>query len=207
MQWVAYSINSNLLVVILTLIGAFLTYHIYASQIRKYKSDRARLILIEIRKAEDELKKIGHGTNNGANIVTDTTSHYFVLPTNTWKEFNYLFVSDFLPQEFEYLTDFYESCEYIQFLANKQESFFWITTEEKAKLIQSKHFEEWKTAVKEGKKFKEANEEIMNWMEFMANLTYSYAPKKLNEIVERAKQTKIVAGTTIDNKLSAIAYK
>lgn len=122
--------NSNFFVgfaTILTVSGAIIVYFF---QKDGYKVQAARVLLTEIRIAEEKVKEINE------KIITNTISADLpaVLPTKSWKTYASLFISDFDQDELKLLNSFYDYAELIEEFAGRNNNYFWISTEERAKV-------------------------------------------------------------------------
>ena len=104
---------------------------IYFYQKRDAKIQAARVLLIEIRTAEERIAQIKDQIAN--NNISDLPS---VLTSNSWKTYAHLFVSDFDVDEVKIINSFYDCCEVIEDFSKRNNNFFWITTEEKARVLQ-----------------------------------------------------------------------
>jgi acetyl-CoA acetyltransferase len=57
-----------------------------------------------------------------------------IFPTKSWKKYSHLFISDFDQDELKLLNAFYDYGELAEEYAKKDNDFFWVTTEERAKV-------------------------------------------------------------------------
>lgn len=108
--------------------GAFAIY-IYFQQKKDAKIQAARVLLTEIRIAEDRIEQIKDKVMD--NNPMDLPS---VFPTKNWKKYSHLFISDFDQDELKLLNNFYDYGELIEDFAKRNNNYFWITTEERAKV-------------------------------------------------------------------------
>ena len=88
-------------VTILVGLGAF---EVYRRQKRDHKKTAARIILIEIENAERKLQTL---TNQEGDELVENT---YLMPSASWKIYRHLFAQDFLPREWDTITNFYERC-------------------------------------------------------------------------------------------------
>lgn len=127
-----YFVNSNFFVGSVTFLVGTLAFYIYTQQKVDEKSNAATTILLEIRNAESKIDIIIDKLDK--KMTVDLPS---VLPTNSWRKYSHLFIKDFDLDDIQLLNTFYSSCEIIEDLANRQNNFVWITTEERAKIVQA----------------------------------------------------------------------
>lgn len=123
-------LNDNLGFV--TLITAASAFVVYWKQKSDKKSQIARLILLEIRTAEEKITQV-------KNQIEGIPMNDFpsVLPINSWNKYAYLFVKNFDSDELKLINSFYNCCERIEEFAKRDNNFFWVTTEERARVMQS----------------------------------------------------------------------
>lgn len=114
-----------------TMITGAIAIMIYFYQKNDAKIQAARVLLIEIRTAEERVAQIKEQIAN--NSINDLPS---VLTSNNWKTHSHLFVSDFDVDEMKLINSFYDCCEIIEDFSKRNNNFFWITTEEKARVLQ-----------------------------------------------------------------------
>ncbi|MES2213585.1 MAG: hypothetical protein V4473_01975 [Patescibacteria group bacterium] len=126
-------LNSNFFVGSATFIVGTLAFYIYTQQKADEKSNAATTVLLEVRNAEGRVDIIIDALDK--NAVKDLPT---VLPTNSWRKYSHLFVKDFDLDDIQLLNTFYSSCEIIEDLANRQNNFVWITTEERARTVQAR---------------------------------------------------------------------
>ncbi len=106
---------------------------IYFYQKKDFKKQAARVLLTEIRIAEDRIDQIRD------KIINETTLDLpSVFPTENWKKYSHLFISDFDQDELKLLNTFYDYGEVIEDFAKRNNNYFWITTEERAKITVQK---------------------------------------------------------------------
>ncbi|HUB93219.1 MAG TPA: hypothetical protein VMB52_01835 [Verrucomicrobiae bacterium] len=88
--------NSSFFVAAVTLVVGFFAIYVYRKQKRDEKMRAARIILLEVRNAEKQLKearvRINEAAKNDLQIVPE---RLYAMPTNSWRRLNYLFVKDF----------------------------------------------------------------------------------------------------------------
>ncbi|HVB19831.1 MAG TPA: hypothetical protein VNF51_00890 [Candidatus Paceibacterota bacterium] len=174
-------VNSSFFFASVTFVVGSLAFYIYTQQKADEKTNAAITVLTEIRNAENKVDIIINELN--ANNTSDLPS---VLPTNSWRKYSHLFVKDLDSDELQLMNSFYTSCEVIEDFVNRQNNFFWVTTEERAKTAQRVlaqiHDDFQIEAREEGdvhpiaqKKFDDRKAGLT---QFYSNETYTYAPQK-----------------------------
>ncbi len=112
-----------------TILTGAVAIGIYFYQKRDTKIQSARVLITEIRIAEERIDQIRDKIIN--NTTTDLPS---VFPTENWKKYSHLFISDFDSDEIRLFNNFYDYGEIIEDFAKRNNNYFWITTEERARL-------------------------------------------------------------------------
>lgn len=99
-------LNSNFFIALVTFcVGSFAIY-LYVKQKRDYKRDAAKLILQEIRYAEQKIRKYRE--------VRKYKLYDRLLPTNSWNDNIHLFIKDLKEvQNLDLISDFYAKASYI----------------------------------------------------------------------------------------------
>lgn len=118
----------NLFSGLATLLTGTVVIVIYFVQKKDTKRQAARVLLTEIRIAEERIGQISDKMLN--NNVSDLPS---VFPTKNWKQYSHLFVSDFDQDELKLINSFYDYGELVEDFARRNNNFFWISTEERSK--------------------------------------------------------------------------
>lgn len=127
-------INSPAFSGVATIFTGFVVVGVYLWQKRDFKIQAARVLLTEIRMAENNIEKIKDKITN--NSTTDLPS-VFTANIN-WKKYSHLFISDFDQDELNLINSFYDCCEIIEDFAKRNNNYFWITTEERARVTVQK---------------------------------------------------------------------
>lgn len=127
-------INSNSFTGFATILTGAIAWLVYYVQKTNSKVQAARLILTEIRIAEEKIKQIKEIVEN-ENFSIDLPS---VLAVNSWKKYSNIFIKDFDEDEVKILSSFYDLAESIDDFAKRKNDFFWVATEERAKVTQQK---------------------------------------------------------------------
>ena len=101
--------NSNFLVALVTLCVGSFAICLYVKQKRDHKRDAAKLILQEIRYAEQKIRKYRE--------VKSYKLYDKLLPTNSWNDNIHLFIKDLKEvQNLDLISDFYAKASYIDTL-------------------------------------------------------------------------------------------
>ncbi|OGM94210.1 hypothetical protein A2524_00880 [Candidatus Wolfebacteria bacterium RIFOXYD12_FULL_48_21] len=115
---------------IATIVTGTVAIAIYFHQKRNNKIQAARVLLTEIRTAEEQIGVIRE------KIITGDTSDMpnSVFQTNNWKKYAHLFVSNFDQDDLKLINSFYDYGELIEEFAKRESNYFWIATEERARI-------------------------------------------------------------------------
>lgn len=113
-----------------TLITGGFAIVIYLFQKKDTKKQAARVLLTEIRIAEEKIEQT-------KDIIESDSSNDLptIFPTKNWNKYSYLFISDFDQDELKLINLFYDYGETIEEFAKRNNNYFWITTEERAKVM------------------------------------------------------------------------
>lgn len=122
-------LNSSSFSGIATLVTGLLVIVIYYIQKKNDKMQAARVLLTEIRIAEERIGQIREKIDS--KIFNDFPP---VFPTKSWKSYSHLFISDFDQDELRLINLFYDYGELIEDYAKRNNEYFWITTQERAKV-------------------------------------------------------------------------
>lgn len=126
-------LNSNLFTGLATIITGVVAILIYFHQKRDAKTQAARVLLTEIRIAEDRIDQIRD------KIISNSTLDLpLVFPTNSWKKYSHTFISDFDQDELKLINSFYDYGEQIEEFAKRNNDFFWINVEERGRVTLQK---------------------------------------------------------------------
>lgn len=121
--------NSSFFVSLVTMGTALVAWLVYRSKLSSDKVQAARVLVTEIRIAEERLDKMRDNMTD--NILGYSTP---IFPTKSWKVYSHLFISDFDQDELKLLNSFYDYGELAEEYAKKDNNFFWVATEERAKV-------------------------------------------------------------------------
>ena len=121
--------NSNFFTAIATLITGVFVITAYKWQQNLNKIQAARVLLTEIRIAEDRIIQIKDKIDS--KNLQDLPP---VFPTKSWKMYAHLFVSDFDQDELKLINSFYDYGELIEEFAKRNNDYFWANTEERARV-------------------------------------------------------------------------
>ncbi len=117
---------------VMLLVGSIAIF-LYLKQKSDAKVQAARVLLLEIRTAEERINQIKDMIEGSSSEDLPT-----VFTTNSWKTYSHLFVSDFDQDELKLVGAFYDYAALIGDFAKRNNDFFWITTEERARIVQQK---------------------------------------------------------------------
>ncbi len=126
-------LNSNFIVGLATIITGLVAMLIYFHQKKDAKKQAARVLLLEIRTAEEQISQIKNIVLKGA--LADFPS---IFTTNSWKKYSHLFISNFDQDELKLINSFYNYGELIENFAKRNNEFFWVTTEERGRTMVKK---------------------------------------------------------------------
>ncbi len=195
--------NSNFFAGLATLLTGTVAIGIYFQQKNDTKTQAARVLLVEIRTAEERIAQIKE------KIATEETADIpSVLPTKSWKIYSHLFVSDLDQDELKLMGSFYDYCESIEDFGKRNNDFFWITTEERARVSQQQIAEIFNEAyaITEDNR----DEFITNKIAFVRNAFdnygFMYSPQKtLTGIKNYIDKIQTITTSTCGLKLKRIA--
>ncbi len=108
MDW---AVISNFSVALVTLIVGFFAFGLYIKQRKDRKRDAARLILQEVRYAEQKIRN--YSSTVGYQF------HEHLLPTDSWNANIHLFIKDFEETQIDLISSFYSKAHYIDSLIEK----------------------------------------------------------------------------------------
>jgi hypothetical protein len=196
-------LNSNSFAGFATLFTGLIALLVYFRQKSEEKVKAARIILTEIRNAEREVQEISSRLD--AQPMEDFPS---VLPINSWKVYSHLFARDFDSDELELLTNFYGNCEQIEEYVRRHNNFFWITTEERTRVVQNKLADIVIGSLKEdgevdSNKLASYKKSILD---VYTNEPYAYAPAKtIDRLKNLVRESARITVTTAGTKLKKVA--
>lgn len=98
---------------LITLIVGLSAIYLYLKQKADSKRDIAKLILQEIRYAEQQIRNSGRGTR-GYSLSSR------LLPTNSWDDNIHLFIKDMKETEIDMISEFYSQSAYIDYLIEER---------------------------------------------------------------------------------------
>jgi hypothetical protein len=193
-----FLVINNFSAVVTFIVGLF-AFFVYSWQKRDKKVNTARLILSEIRIAEQRIQKITELIRVGGQDLP------VVLPSNTWNEYSYLFASDFDQDELTELNHFFSNCESIDEYVKRDNEYFWITTQYRAQIAQNllskfieESFDEQSKTIDELKLDNLMNSVLTKYV----NHPYSYSPQRtINELKKLISNSRVITTSTTGNKL------
>lgn len=203
-NWIIPFLNSNFFVALSTFLTGLAAFGVYYWQKRDKKVNAAKTILSEIKNAEDKLKLI-------RKRVKDKTFEDFplTLPENSWSKYSNLFAKDFDSDELVKINNFFSDCQSIDEMASKDNNFFWITSEERARVIQQQLPQIIAAS------YNETSEEIdqtklntlkQKLLDVVSNEPYSYSPQKAPAAIEKiVDDMQMLINTPIGKKFKKVA--
>lgn len=114
MSWDSF-LNSNLPSTLATILAAFVAFWVYRKQKEDAKRDAAKIILQEIRRAEDIISDY---KQNGSYQFAKK-----IIATNSWSKNIHLFVGDLDNDELDKISDLYSTGEYLDSLIKEISKF------------------------------------------------------------------------------------
>lgn len=116
---------------IATLLAGSIAWHLYRRAISDELKTATKTIILEIKEAEKIIKIFLDIKNSGANYPTN---FYKVTPHKAWDKYSHLFIKKLNNDEYQQINDFYKKGEILEMYIEKNYNFFWVTTEERARL-------------------------------------------------------------------------
>lgn len=98
---------------LITLIVGFSAIYLYLKQKADTKRDIAKLILQEIKYAEQQIRNSGRGSR-GYSLSSR------LLPTNSWDDNIHLFITDMKETEIDMISEFFSQAAYIDYLIEER---------------------------------------------------------------------------------------
>lgn len=192
--------NSNLFIGLATIITGIGVVIVYYLQKRNSKIQAARVLLLEIRTAEERIRQIKDKVDSG--FTNDLPS---VFPTKSWKTYSHLFISDFDQDELILINSFYDYGDLVEEFAKRNNDFFWVTTEERARVVQNKLADlviHSKTQTPEI----DLNTLKQELLDVFASDSYTYTPRKtIDAITNYTEKIENITTTSAGKKLKIIA--
>src|SRR6266566_9235704 len=118
-----------------TLLAGAVAWIVYALQKRDRKINAARIILSEIRQAEERIAEVSD--------LLERQQRNFpsVLPVNSWEKYSYLFASDFDQDQIEEINNFYNYCMIIEDAVKKDDRYLWLIADAISQTAQTKYID------------------------------------------------------------------
>lgn len=193
-------INSSAFSSFVTILVGSVAIFLYLKQKSDFKEQASRALLLEIRTAEERLAQLSDMVTSGSRDDLPT-----VLTSGSWKVYSHLFVGDFDQDELKLITTFYNYGEIIDDFVKRNNNFFWITTEERARVVQQKlvdlviHSKTQETPVD----LEQLKHELLD---NFANDPYSYSPQKTTSAISSyLEKTPQITTTSAGLKLKMLA--
>ena len=196
------AINSSAFSSFVMLLVGSVAIFLYIKQKIDEKVQAARILLLEIRTAEERIIQLKEKLQEE---MTDDFPSLF--PTKSWKSYAHLFVSDFDQDELKLIGSFFDYGDLIEDFAKRNNEFFWVTTEERARVVQQKLAE----LVIHSQTRAEGEEVDLNdlkkhFLDTFSNDTYTYTPKKsVNAIKNYVNNIGRITTTSAGVKLKKLA--
>lgn len=187
---------------VITFIVGLVALVVYLLQKRDTKIKAARVILSEIRNAERSIVDVSGLLARNANDFPS------ILPTNSWKKYSYLFATELSQDELEAINHFYGICEKLEDLVKRDNSYFWLTAEYRAQVVQNKLADAVEKA-SSAKTFEVDQKKLENFLKIIlsyANHYYSYSPSKtIISMKATIESIQVLSTSSIGTKLRKIA--
>jgi|GEM_PF-364424 len=197
---------------LITILVGSIALILYKKAKNDFKKDAANILLLEIENAERLLKQVIVSINQE---FTPTLPEFvYLMKTESWSKYRYLFVRDFSWNEWNVITDFYNRCQLYDAAVNYNKSFFQ-KNEEQIRInlhkILAKYTEKYTDKIVCTKNIKVKEELQKEYLEirqqfidrYMEKTTiYLYSPQKP---VTDAKE--ILSGMSKDISLGTIGIK
>ncbi len=175
-----------------TIVAGFIALVVYLLHKRDEKINAARIILSEIRNAEQQISRI---KDDG--VISDFSS---ILPFNSWKKHAHLFVKVFDRDELDLVNNFYISCTLAETEINRLKSFLPLAMEEKAKALQRQLID---LAKEEKENYENIKKDIH---ELVHKEDYWFLPNAPKEkLLHYLSNIQLITTTTAGKKLKDIA--
>lgn len=193
-------INSNFFIAVVTSVVGSIALFLYLKQKSDEKMQAARVLLIEIRSAEERITQIKNMMSGG-----DKDDFPMVFTTSSWKKYSHLFISDFDQDELKLINNFYDYGELLEEFCKRDNNFFWIRTEERARVVEN--FSATLILSNEKDKSKEGEDISKEIIEKISNHNLGgYAPQKtILKIKTYADKISYITITSVGEKLKKLA--
>jgi hypothetical protein len=99
-------LNSSFFLAIVTIIAGLAALAVYYKGKFDLKRDAANIILLEIQNAERQLKRVKENLSKVGTLMEDV----FVMPSESWSKYKYLFVRKFDRDEWDTISEFFNKC-------------------------------------------------------------------------------------------------
>jgi hypothetical protein len=175
-------LNSGFFIAATTMATALVAWLVYRAKIKNDKIQAARVLITEIRIAEERVDQMRDKMND--DVPSDLPP---IFPTKSWKTYSHLFISDFDQDELKLLNAFYDYGELAEEFAKKDNDFFWVTTEERARITVQKiaefACEAIDTSVTNPDQFVRERRDLFSGLLDRNNIPYS--PKKSIDVIKK----------------------
>lgn len=203
-------LDSNFVSTLMTFIVGLVAWSTYYIRQRDNKRDAANIILLELQNAERQIKRISERIKD--DVLEENA---YVMQTESWNRYKYLFVRDFDRDEWDSISDYYQRCLLIDSSISHQSSLFQ-KNEEQLRINMQKYFADRMKEVVEEKDtekrhsrlstIREEAEEFLNQMIKNNDRTF-YSPKKpINDVKQNLENWNMsILMTSIGVKLKRLA--
>ncbi len=113
-------LNSSFFIAIVTLAAGMVAYWLYKKKNRDFKKDAANIILLEVQNAE-RLIAVAKDRMQKDGVLVDNA---YVLPTESWSKYKYMFVRDFDRDQWDSINIFYNRCHWYDEAVRHKTAFF-----------------------------------------------------------------------------------
>ncbi|NTW30856.1 MAG: hypothetical protein HGA33_06245 [Candidatus Moranbacteria bacterium] len=203
-------LDSNFVSTLMTFIVGLVAWSTYYIRQRDNKRDAANIILLELQNAERQIKRISERIKDDV-----LKENVYVMQTESWNRYKYLFVRDFDRDEWDSISDYYQRCLLIDSSISHQSSLFQKNEEQLRINIQKDFADRMKEVVEEKDAEKkqsllsikrEEAEEFLNQM-IKNNDRTCYSPKKpINDVKQNLENWNMsILMTSIGVKLKRLA--
>jgi hypothetical protein len=203
-------LDSNFVSTLMTFIVGLVAWSTYYIRQRDNKRDAANIILLELQNAERQIKRISERIKD--DVLEENA---YVMQTESWNRYKYLFVRDFDRDEWDSISDYYQRCLLIDSSISHQSSLFQKNEEQLRINIQKDFADRMKEVVEEKDTEKRQTllsikrgeaEEFLNQM-IKNNDRTCYSPKKpINDVKQNLENWNMsILMTSIGVKLKRLA--
>ncbi len=196
--------NSNFFFATITFVVGSLAFYIYTEQKADEKNNAAKILFLEIKESEKELKKLIDYKISNPQASYPYENIVKLIQNKAWIKYSHLFIKDLNNDEYQQLDEYFRKCDILEKYFEKQHNFFWIATEERARQKEemgSKMAYDNQAMLPDEFKIK-----IENTARLYIDNTLIYNPKGItNEINKQLESIYLLSLTPIWSKLKELA--